>query len=121
MNDTYLIEAIGPLSILLTFANLVKNSLWIRFIDNEPAQYALVRGASSTNAGDVVVGETWRRIQSLRTFAYFDRVESEANPVDGLSRGGWQGPWQRIIRAKFPANLEELLKAELEASESDID
>ena len=121
MNDIYLIEAIGPLSILLTFPNLVRNSLWIHFIDNEAAQYALVRGSSSINAGDVVVGETWRKIQALRTFAYFDRVESKANPVDGLSRGRWEGPWQRIIRAKLPTNLEELLRADLEASESDID
>ena len=121
MNDIYLIEAIGPLSILLTFPNLVQNSLWIHFIDNEAAQYALVRGSSSINAGDVVVGETWRKIQALRTFAYFDRVESKANPVDGLSRGRWEGPWQQILRAKLPTNLEELLRADLEASDSDID
>ena len=121
MNDIYLIEAIGPLSILLTFPNLVRNSLWIHFIDNEAAQYALVRGSSSINAGDVVVGETWRKIQALRTFAYFDRVESKANPVDGLSRGRWEGPWQQILRAKLPTNLEELLRADLEASDSDID
>ena len=68
-----------------------------------------------------VVGETRRKIQALRTFAYFDRAESKANPVDGLSRGRWEGPWQQILRAKVPTNLEELLRADLEASDSDID
>jgi hypothetical protein len=67
----------------------------------------------------VIVGETWKKIQSLGTFAYFDRVESEANPVDGLSRGRSEGPWQRVVRARLPDNLQELLAAE--ESDSDID
>ena len=78
-----------------------------------------MKGSSSIAAGDVIVGETWKKIQSLGTFAYFDRVESEANPVDGLSRGRPEGPWQRVVRARLPDNLQELLAAE--ESDSDID
>ena len=111
-NDIYCIEAVGPLAILETWPNIVKNSMWLHFIDNVAAQYSLVRGSSSILAGDVVVGETWRKVQALNTFFYVDRVESEANPVDGLSRGKPDGPWQRVVRAKLPANLESLLTAE---------
>ena len=71
------------------------------------------------NAGDVIVGETWRKVQDLGVYAYFDRVESEANPVDGLSRGRREGPWQRVVTARLPTNIEELLA--VGSSESDLD
>ena len=119
MSDIYCIEAIGPLAILTTWPNILKNALWVHYIDNVASQYSLVKGSSSIAAGDVIVGETWKKIQSLGTFAYFDRVESEANPVDGLSRGRREGPWQRVVRARLPDNLQELLAAE--KSDSDID
>ena len=112
-NDIYCVEAIGPQAIAETFPNIIKNSLWIHWIDNSAAQYALVRGSSSVQAGDVIVGETWRKVQALGAYLYIDRVESEANPVDGLSRGRPAGPWVQVLRAKLPANLEELLAEEV--------
>ena len=118
-NDIFLIEAIGPLSILTTFPKILKGSLWLHYIDNVASEYSLVKGSSSIRSGDIVVGETWRMIQKLGIYAYFDRVASESNPVDGLSRGRREGPWQRIVKAKLPTNLEELLAAE--RSESDLD
>ena len=72
----------------------------------------MVRGSSAILAGDVVVGETWRNIQKLGCYFYVDRVESEANPVDGLSRGRREGPWQRVIKARLPTNLADLLATE---------
>ena len=59
-----------------------------------------------------MVGATWQRIQKLDVYAYFDRVESEANPVDGLSRGRMHGPWEQVLKAKLPQTLMELLKSE---------
>ena len=53
-------------------------------------------------------------------YAYFDRVPSESNPVDGLSRGRSKGPWQQVAKARLPTNLEELLQAE-GSSSSDLD
>ena len=81
----------------------------MHYIDNVAAQYSLIKGSSSISCGDVVVGETWRRIQRLGVHAYFDRVELKANPVDGLSRGRSDGPWQQVLPAKLPTNLELLL------------
>ena len=117
--DIFLIEAIGPFAILTTFPKILKGSVWTHYIDNVGAEYSLVKGSSSTRAGDVVVGETWRRIVELDIYPYFDRVASSSNPVDGLSRGRRHGPWQRVVTARLPADLEELIAAEL--SDSDID
>jgi len=44
-------------------------------------------------------------------FIKMDRVDSKANPVDGLSRGTSDGPWRQVDRARLPADLEERLKA----------
>ena len=98
----------------------MKGALWLHYIDNVAAEYSLVKGSSSIRSGDVVVGETWRSIQKLNIYAYFDRVASESNPVDGLSRGRPSGPWQRVVKALLPANLEKLLESE-DNSSSDID
>ena len=108
-NDIFLIEAVAPLAILETFPNIVRNCLWIHYIDNIAAQYSLIKGSSTITCGDVVVGETWRRIQRLRIHAYLYRVESKANPVDGLSRGVATGPWKQVLKAKLPADLQNLL------------
>ena len=104
---------------MCTFPKYLRDSLWVHFIDNVAAEYALVKGSSSIRSGDVVVGETWRWIQKLNVAPYFDRVASESNPVDGLSRGRREGPWQRVYKAKLPDDLDRLLEAEL--SESDLE
>lgn len=114
-SDIFQIEAIGPLALLQTFPNVLKNSLWLHFIDNEASQHSLIKGSSSIACGDVIVGETWKRIQQLNFYPYFDRVESKANPVDGLSRGRSDGPWQRVVRGRLPDDLEEKLKEALKA------
>ena len=59
------------------------------------------------------MGETWRKIAELDVIPYFDRVASESNPVDGLSRGRWGGPWKQVLTAKLPVNLERLLEEEI--------
>ncbi len=104
---------------MTTFPKLLKGTVWTHYIDNIGAEYSLVKGSSSTKAGDVVVGETWRRIVDLDVYPYLDRVASASNPVDGLSRGRREGPWKQVIKAKLPENLEHLLADE--ASSSDLD
>ena len=105
-NDIFLIEAIGPLVLLCTFPNVFKNALWLHFIDNTASQYALVRGSSSILSGDHVVGLTWAKAAHLGAFPYFDRVHTKSNPIDGVSRGDFSGPWGRVYRGVLP--LEEI-------------
>ena len=102
-NDIFLVEAMGPLLLLLTFPKLFRDSMWLHFIDNSAAEASLIRGASSTDCGDHIVGLTWKLIMERRLWAYFDRVESKANPVDGLSRGVFSGPWQSVLVKPSPS------------------
>ena len=85
-HDIIEIEAYGPLLILCNWPWLLRDALWIPFIDNNGALGALVRGSSSVHEQDLIVGETWSLIAANRTLAWFDRVDSKSNPVDGLSR-----------------------------------
>jgi len=102
-NDIFFVEALGPLLLLIAFPNVLKDCLWIHFIDNTAAEASLIRGSSSVEGGDHIVGLTWTMIQKQRLWAYFDRVESKANPVDGLSRRRFSGPWDQVYRMDFPA------------------
>ena len=47
------------------------------------------------------MGLTWLSCQTRSLYLYFDRVESEANPVDKLSRGVASGPWRDVARGVF--------------------
>merc|ERR1712023_144171 len=98
------IEAIGPLLVLHNWPWLLRDALWIHFIDNNGALGALVRGSASVHEQDLIIGETWSRIASLRVLTWFDRVDSASNPVDGSSRKDFKGIWQwRMI--SFPGSL----------------
>ena len=100
---------------------MIKGSLWLHFIDNVAAEYSIIRGSSSVEAGDIVIGLTWKKIRELNTFMYVDRVASESNPVDGLSRGRMDGPWKQVLKAALPNDLLVQLRAAAAAtSESDL-
>ena len=104
-SDIFLVEALGPLILLCAFPNIIKRCLWIHFIDNTAAEASLIRGASSNRCGDHVVGLTWQIIQHRQIWAYFDRVESSANPVDGISRRKFNGPWDSVYTRPFPLTM----------------
>ena len=90
---------------------MLKDCPWIHFIDNTAAEASLIRGTSSVEGGDRIVGLTWTMIQKQRLWAYFDRVESKANPVDGLSRRRFHGPWDQVYMMDFPAViLDEVIR-----------
>ena len=78
-------------------------------MDNESAEASLISGTSALPAADHMVGLTWELCAKLTLIPYFDRVESRANPVDGLSRGSMNGPWRGVAKAVFPiAELKNL-------------
>ena len=91
-NDIFESEGVGPLVLLENYPEVLEGSLWLHFIDNAAALSSLVNGSSSVREGDVIVGETWSRIQGLKVFTWLDRVDTSSNPVDGLSRGILSGP-----------------------------
>ena len=91
--DVAEIEAIGPLLILHNWPWLLRNALWIHFIDNNGALGALVNGSSSVESQEIITGSTWQLVAQLETLPWFDRVDSSSNPVDGLSRKDFSGNW----------------------------
>ena len=54
----YEVEALGPLLLLGTFGNVLRNALWTHYIDHEGAQASLVCGSSSVHSGDFIAGAT---------------------------------------------------------------
>ena len=95
--DIFLVEALGPLLLLLTFPKLLSECLWLHFIDNSAPEASLVRGSSASPLGDHVVGLTWTCIQQRAIWAYF-------NPSDGLSRRKFEGPWRQVYCVPFPTD-----------------
>ena len=111
-NDIFEIEAVGPLVLLENFPDLFRGSLWLHFLDNAVALSSLVNGSSSVIHGDILNGATWSQIQRLQVFPWFDRVDTKSNPVDGLSRGRLDGPWN-VKSLAFPGSLLRALRQEL--------
>jgi hypothetical protein len=111
--DIFEIEAIGPLLILDLWPDLLENALWLHFIDSAAAQAALTRGSSSVESGDAIVSLTWKRVIDRNVLPWFDRVESKANPIDGVSRGKMSGPWDEVLVADVPKGLLPVLSEEL--------
>ena len=106
--DIFLVEAVGPLILLTAFPKLLRDALWLHFIDNSAAEASLISGSSGLQAADHIVGLTWEISGRRRLWPYFDRVASSSNPVDGLSRGDFKGQWRGVHNVEFP--LADLLQ-----------
>ena len=111
--DIFEIEAIGSILALETWPDLFRDMLWAHYIDNAAAQASLARGSSSVESGEVIVSMTWQRVVRLRALPWFDRVASKSNPVDGLSRNDFSGPWERVEKAVLPRGIFPRIRDEL--------
>ena len=80
------IEAIVPAICLCTWPNLLRGSLWLHFIDIDGALACLVSGSSKNSSLSAVVFYIWAQIPAQGCWPWFERVLSECNIVDGLSR-----------------------------------
>ena len=107
--DIFQVEAVGPLLVLWNWGHLIKDHLWVHFIDNEGALAALAKGSSSVLSGEVIVGLTHELAAEHGVVGWFDRVDSDSNPIDQLSRGVLQGPW-RLVRVRFPPSLRSRIR-----------
>ena len=109
--DIFELEAIAPFLILHHWHKLMKDAVWTHYIDNDGALAALIRGSSSIEAGDIVVGETWSLCARHRIAPWYERVASSSNPLDGLSRGRREGPWLSVQTFSIPETLLASLRA----------
>ena len=70
----------------LHLAQPLRGSLWMHFIDNDGALSCLVSGCSKNSSLSAVVDYTWAQIPAPGCWPWFERVPSECNIVDSLSR-----------------------------------
>ncbi len=108
-----MIEAIGPLIVLSMWGHLMHGMLWTHYIDNTGAQAALVKGSSSVDSATILAAHFWSAVAAASIHAWLDRVASESNPVDALSRKDNRGPWRRVELAWLPDKLLAELRAYL--------
>ena len=74
------------------------------FIDNDLALATLVKGSSSVLSGECITSYTHSKVADIGLWPWFDRVASEDNPVDKLSLGVMDGPWE-LLSIVFPPEL----------------
>ena len=83
----------------------------MHFVDNNGALATLVKGSASVNSDEVILGYTSSQIATRRIWAYFDRVDTNANIADIPSRstasemGDPLGLGWVHHRLKFPSEL----------------
>jgi hypothetical protein len=119
----------AALGIIATF-NLCKqlrNQDVIWFIDNQAACSALVKGSSSHGDLAALAAIAQLMLTKLGTRTYFEWVDTEANPADGLSRAGVNDEWTvsqhwHLQEAKLPdfARWKGLAFGELCADLADV-
>ena len=103
--DIFEIEAVGPALILHNWLHLMApGALWIHYIDNDSALATLVKGSSSVMSGECITAYTHSKVAEAGLWPWFDRVATDDNPVDKLSRGVMNGPWE-LLPIVFPPDL----------------
>ena len=62
-------------------------------------------------SADVIVGHTSKAAAKLGLWSWYDRVDTQSNPVDGLSKGRLNGPWQ-LVEVRIPEDMVRDLEEE---------
>jgi len=120
-------ETIASVVIPYLCADLLRDCDLLWFIDNEGAASSLVRVTSAEPDILLMVQQAHIQFSALRIRPWFEWIDSESNPADGLSRLGLSDPWTSTqdwdVRSfDFPPLLEpQNLLAQLAAPIGDVD
>ena len=103
-------ETLAALVLPLLCPDLLRSRDILWFIDNEAAAAALVRVASSEPDILFLVQQTHLIFHTLKMRVWFEWIDTESNPADGLSRGGLTDEWTRaqpwiVHEYSFPSFL----------------
>ena len=82
------LELLAVLQGIITFADQLRNTSRVWFIDNIAALMSLVRGRSDNGDLDNMASMVHFLLFAINCQCYFDWVESKANWSDGISRDG---------------------------------
>jgi hypothetical protein len=81
----YFLEAIAQIIPVLVLQDKISRH-YISFIDNEAAKHALVKGYGSVAATNKSISYFWGFCQEHRLHPWFERVTTQANIADAISR-----------------------------------
>ena len=86
-------EAFAPIAAMHTTPHLFQGREILWFVDNEGAVSSLIRGAARVEDIDQVAALTTVKQATLKASIWFEWIDSDSNPSDGLSRDGVVDPW----------------------------
>ena len=69
------------------YSGIKLQGLYLSFVDNAAAQWALLKGYSINEEGNLLVTLVWAAVTSTGGAPWFERVPSKANVSDSVSRG----------------------------------
>ena len=82
-----MVELMAVAMALRTFSNELRGKKVVAFVDAQAVEGALVKGYSCTEDVCEAVGLVWNLACELEVLLYFDRVSTDANISDEISRG----------------------------------
>ena len=107
-----MIEMFAPVCVLENFKELLKGKRAILFVDSEAVEGALIKGYSARWDLCELTGAFWHTALEMDSIIYIDRVPTDANPSDGLSRGlldvAKRCGWHIIERPLLPSFVSSL-------------
>ena len=115
-------EALAALVVPHICRDVVQGRDLLWFVDNEAAVASLVRASSSELDVLFLVQQAHLQLHSLNTRVWFEWIDTESNPSDGLSRAGLDDEWTQrqgwlVHEFSFPSILapKQLLSQLLES------
>ena len=88
-------EAFAPIAALETSPEIFEDSEVLWFVDNEGAVSSLIRGAARVEDIDAVAALTTVQAAKLKSSLWYEWIDSDSNPADGLSRDGVEDGWTK--------------------------
>ena len=102
------VEMIAPIVSLTTFADRLRFSDLLLFVDSEVVESALIKGYSSREDLCLLISVFWDLVRELQIRVFIDRVATDANPADAPSRDdlmrGEHVGWKTVL-ARWPSAL----------------
>ena len=88
-NQIMMVELLAVVQMVAAVGEKLRRRKLIIFVDSESAEGALVKGGSSKDDVSSLVRVFWRLIQEFEIVVYIDRVPTDSNISDGVSRNSF--------------------------------
>ena len=116
-------ETIVGLVLPVLCPELVSNKDITWYIDNEAAVSSLIRGTSRSSDVGHIAASSQISLLKLGCRVWYEWIDSDSNPSDGLSRAGLADPWtlaQNWILEEIPMEAMHAVQQELAAQSSSL-